>query len=182
MIILEGPDGAGKTTLLRNLDLPQRPRFATSDTGPLDNLYARVYRDFMEVFADAILLDKGPECGVYDRHSLISEYIYGQIMPDREVPPDFLWPSAKYMLEQIRKRSLLVLALPPLHVVKENLHKEVQLPGLHEQIFRIYQAYQVFRITGWPERNLVVYDYTSPMSVATTRARIHQHITEWNNQ
>lgn len=179
MIILEGPDGAGKTTLLRNLDLPQRPRFATSADGPLNNLYARVYEDFMQVFGHE---NRVPECGVYDRHSLISEYIYGQIMPDREVPPDFLWPSAKYMLEDIRNRSLLVLALPPLHVVRENLHKEIQLPGLHEQIFRIYQAYQVFRVTGWPERNLVVYDYTSPMSVATTRARIHQHITEWNNQ
>lgn len=179
MIILEGPDGAGKTTLLRNLDLPQRPRFATSAGGPMNDLYARVYADFMQVFRND---NRVPECGVYDRHSLISEYIYGQIMPDREVPPDFLWPSAKYMLEEIRKKALLVLALPPLHVVKENLHKEVQLPGLHEQIFRIYQAYQVFRVTGWPERNLIVYDYTSRVSVATTRARINQHITEWNNQ
>jgi hypothetical protein len=179
MIILEGPDGSGKTTLMQELVMDhgfkQRPRFSTH-SGPLDNLYRRVYQDLEKVMSGT------EECGVYDRHSLMSEYIYGQIRPDSEINPDFLWPGAADMVRALSSRCLLVLCLPPLHVVTENVLKEdtEQMVGVRENIFRMYQAYQVMRIF-WPSQNrLITYDYTSDLSRRTAISRINLHRAEWN--
>lgn len=179
MILLEGPDGSGKTTLLKELlnehgdTLEQRPRFSTPE-GPLSNLYVRVYNDLQD-------MRRSPVCGVYDRHPLVSEYVYGQAMPDREVNPDFLWPSAAEMLRDFASRTLLVMCLPPLAEVHKNLEDErVQMDGVRENVFRMYQAYQVLSL-WWPnQRSLVTYDYTSNLSVAHTRAAVRLHLAEWS--
>lgn len=176
MILLEGPDGAGKTTLLNELttrlNLPARPRFSTSKGGPMDNLYSRVYED--------MLTYPHERCGIYDRHPLVSEYVYGQIRPDSEIDPNFLWPSAAKMLQLFAQDVLLVLCLPPFHEVAENVRRGEQLEGVRENAFRMYQAYQMIRI-WWPnQENLVTYDYTSKLSQMQTHAAVQLHVTKWN--
>ena len=139
-IIVEGVDGTGKTSLIRRLqrDIPglkSHPRFATSTGGPVDNLATKVYED-----VDSLLTGKW----VYDRHPVISEYIYGHELPARTVDPDFFTWEMTYVRKRIMEGSLVIWCIPPLYFIKNSvIGDKNQLAGVEERISELYNAYCV---------------------------------------
>lgn len=155
-IIVEGPDGSGKSTLIetisRDMDIPMGPRFATSLGGPLDGLGYRVEREA------ATWNDKPVK--IYDRHPLVSDYIYGPIL--RGGVDESLLALSQDLVNLIKRNTMLVLCLPPYEVVRDNVMAEEsmgQLSGVAENIGDIYDMYSQleFHPQGW---NIVLHDYT----------------------
>ncbi len=155
-IILEGPDGAGKTTLLSELHghfpgMEQHPRFCTSTGGPITELAEAVYKD----------VKFRPTHYIYDRHPVVSEYVYNSAIPERAIRPAFLTDSMGRVRLRVAHHSLMIWCLPPLPEVKRNVERDAgnQMPGVLENVERIYEQYQTHRLM-WPGR-CVLYDYTN---------------------
>ena len=154
-IILEGPDGAGKTTLLQELHghfptMEQHPRFCTSTGGPVEDLAEAVYKDTKSKATHFL----------YDRHPVISEYIY-TFATGRPLRPAFLTDSMGRIRNRIAHHSLVIWCLPPLREVIRNCERdeEEQMPGVFENIEKIYHQYQMHRLF-WPGRH-TTFDYTN---------------------
>lgn len=157
-IIIEGPDGAGKTTLLSDLQghfplMEQHPRFCTSTGGPVQNLAEEVFRDARV----------RPSHFIYDRHPVISDYVYNSAIPGRQFSPAFLTDAMGRVRNRVAHHSLTIWCLPPIATVRFNCRKDEeegnQMPGVLDNIERIYELYQMHRIM-WPGRS-VIYDYTN---------------------
>jgi GTPase SAR1 family protein len=158
-IIVEGCDGTGKTTLIQRLqydfeNLEVHPRFATSVEGPLDNLATRVYDDRYE-------LSTGH--WIYDRHPVISEYVYGQLIPERTIDPDFLTAAMGEIHNYVAREAFVIWCIPPFDLVAKNVEAEKQMPGVIENLRKIYTAYQIKHVT-WPGYYNTLYDYSRPQS------------------
>lgn len=153
-IIIEGPDGAGKTTLLSDLhshfpQMEQHPRFCTSLGGPIQDLAEEVFKD----------VKARPTHFIYDRHPVISDYIYNAAIPERNFSPGFLTESMGRIRNRVAHHSLTIWCLPPLSVVRGNVFSsDGEMPGVVDNINKIYDLYQMHRIM-WPGRH-VTYDYT----------------------
>lgn len=151
-IIIEGPDGAGKTTLLSELHshfprMEQHPRFCTSVGGPIEGLAEEVFRD----------TKSRPTHFLYDRHPVISEYIYS-FATSRPIKSGFLENTMGQIRNRVAHHSVVIWCLPPRRVVKQNLEHDDQMPGVIDNIDLIYDMYQMHRLL-WPGRHCV-YDYT----------------------
>lgn len=154
-IIVEGPDGAGKTTFIQELQhhLPGmeiHPRFCTSRGGPVADLAEEVFRD----------VGTKPTHFIYDRHPVISEYIYSTAIPGRGIRDAFLGDTMGRIRNRVAHHSLTIWCLPPLLEVMRNVERNRadEMPGVVDNIARIYEQYQMHRLM-WPGRS-VTYDYT----------------------
>lgn len=165
-IIVEGCDGAGKTFLIQQLqyaypDLVLHERFSTSRGGPVDHLATRVYQDRKKLESGAY---------IYDRHPIISEYIYGHAIPSRAVDPEFLSYHMYQVQRHIEMHSFTVFCIPPLSQIHQNAVQEAQMPGVIDNLEKIYEGYRIRTITWHGES--AVYDYTTPTGFDYLRARI----------
>lgn len=159
MIILEGPDGGGKTTLLKRLSeetlLSAHERASDSVKGPLADLYGWTVND-MESWSSQKL-------SIYDRHPLTSEHIYGPSVRGA-IRPGFEMTNPKlgHMRRYLREHALVIVCLPPLEVVKQNVANEIeQMPGVVENIEHIYDCYRMM-LHIWPlDSHICRYDYTA---------------------
>jgi hypothetical protein len=151
-IVVEGPDGSGKTNLVNDLvkhtGRPVHPRSTPSVGGPPPDLDLWVEREFAR--------DKQP--GIYDRHSVISEPIYGPICRGF-VPGAF---SSPLWLNKQRARlanmSVVVFCLPPWSDVFANIMSGTHMAGVRENGYEIYMAYNAV-YKAWPGA-AVLHDYT----------------------
>lgn len=155
-IIIEGPDGAGKTTLIKQLleDLPGvtlAERFCSSTEGPVDDLF----------MAAAGSVSQWSSSVIFDRHPLWSEYIYSHEL-GRPIADGFLSQGARSLTTAMHHQCMVVVCLPPLERVRANLSAEGQMPGVVENIDRIYEAYMV-RLAQYTGR-AGLYDYTDAPS------------------
>lgn len=155
-IIVEGPDGAGKTTLIQELQylhpgLEVHPRFCTSTGGPIANLSEAVFKD----------TTARPTSFIYDRHPVVSEYVYRTaIQGPQELSDAFLSDAMARVRQRIAKHSLMIWCLPPLATVRRNIAGDVgQMPGVEMNIDQIYALYRQHRVF-WPGRS-IVFDYTN---------------------
>ncbi len=155
-IILEGPDGAGKTTLAADLqahfpEMEMHPRFCTSTGGPIENLAEAVYRDTRSQASHYI----------YDRHPVISDYVYNAAIPERRFSPDFLCSAMGHVRERVATHSLTIWCIPPFSVVRDNVARDIseQMPGVWDNLEKIHELYQMHFLM-WPGRK-VFFDYTS---------------------
>lgn len=172
-IIVEGPDGAGKSTLIRVLleqfpSLELAPRFCTSTGGPIDSASL-----LNAVTKDSLLFQK---TRVYDRHPLFSEYVYSPAL-DRDLAPGFLSGQARLFHRAIQSSCLVIFCLPPLGAVEENLQAEgadFQMPGVMDNIRRIYTAYQI-RASLYSGMT-VTYDYTDTNTFKNTKEAVTLHV------
>ena len=155
-IILEGPDGAGKTTLASDLQhhfpgMEMHPRFCTSREGPIAELAEAVFRDARS----------RPTHYIYDRHPVISDYVYNASIPGRDFSPEFLTTEMGRVRDRVAKSSFVIFCLPPLHAVLHNVEndRDEQMPGVWENLKRIYDTYRMHYIM-WPGRKFL-FDYTT---------------------
>lgn len=156
MIILEGPDGGGKTTLMHEImqrfPIVPHPKFVPSD-GVVDR----------EKLYNAALEDTQTLCDqpvqIYDRHPLISEYVYGPIIRG-ELPHQWESPSARMMRSILANHTLVVWCLPNVERVRENTVND-EHESVFENIDRIYASYRTLK-SFWLGRSYT-YDYESPM-------------------
>lgn len=157
MIIVEGPDGAGKTTLIRQLqekwpDLEVAPRVVSKDAEAMVDLQMWVNDN----------LSQGPQYKIFDRHRLISEFIYGPILR-KEQQPGFssdiwVWHSLRRFE---RLRPVLIYCLPPLEVVKANIAGDTDNRVVWDHIEGIYTAYLQRAILDALHNGAIIYNYLS---------------------
>jgi hypothetical protein len=156
MIIVEGCDGSGKDTLIQSLasyfQLPVHERACTSEGGPIDDLYSWVQRDVLRLQEQPL--------SIYNRHPLVSEYIYGPIVR-QFLPQEFTTTNAHLLIRMLAQRSFLIVCEPPMHEVAHNLSAQphnAQMPGVFDHFPQIYSAYQTMR-QFWPGQ-VMTYNYT----------------------
>lgn len=178
MIIVEGPDGAGKTTLIKQLmaqypSIPMHDRASSSgrEGGPIPNLYEWAHAD-VHSWSDTPL-------SFYDRHPLISEYIYGPVIRG-SVDPRFHGTSLR---RHLARRALVIVCLPPLSVVSASLSDERDMPGVTTHIRTIWTLYASLRAT-WPvASSIVFYDWThsklGAADLSNVFAAIAHHRNTW---
>lgn len=180
MIILEGPDGGGKTTLLNQLagsfpSIARHARASEGVAGPVKDLYEWAHEDVWSWM--------GQPLSFYDRHPLISEYIYGPITRGTM--------DARFHTTPLRRRfaqrALVIVCLPPLEVVRRSVSAERDMPGVSTHIDPIWHLYASLRAT-WPvSSGLVFYDWTQTRvpernsTMDALRTLIHHHRTEWQD-
>lgn len=174
MIVFEGPDGAGKTTLMEELtsqlQIPKAPRASTSEGGPVENLFQWAWNDVRSWGSTSFVQ-------AYDRHPLVSEYIYGPICRGY-TDPAFDSFHAHKLRKYFQHLSFVIFCLPPLDEVTKNVQAAPQMPGVESNISRIYKGYQetIFRWEG----AFVIYDYTA-VNADLVKGSIIQLIQDWIN-
>lgn len=169
MIVVEGPDGAGKSTLVRKLvdefSLPVHERASEGVSGPVDNLYEWAHRDVVSMSDQPL--------SIYDRHPLLSEYVYGPICRSK-LPPGFTTTNAHLLVRMMAPRVLVVLCRPPSERLRASVSVQRDMVGVTEHIERIASAYDALRIF-WPGR-VITYDYTSESSLSEVLVACRIHV------
>lgn len=169
MIIVEGPDGAGKTTLIEQLKerygLEVAPRVVTKGTEAMVDMKVWVEQNLAEGF----------QYRIFDRHRLISEYIYGPLLRKEQQPgfTDMTWSWIQ--LEKMYKHvnPLVIYCLPPLKVVKANVSGDPENAVVAEHIEAMYTAYvhHISLDTIHRPHHTFLWDYTTDFMLETDPLR-----------
>lgn len=161
MIVVEGPDGSGKTTLIKELSkslkLPVAPRVVSKDAEAMVDLVEWVKTNVGGGFKPLI----------FDRHRLISEFIYGPILRDDQ-SPGFI--STNWVAEMLFKfytcNPIIIYCLPPVEVVEQNVKADPDNQVVWGKSRALYTAYNQRAIMDmiWYPMRTFIYDYTSESS------------------
>lgn len=159
MIIVEGPDGAGKTTLIEQLKerygLEVAPRVVTKGAEAMTDLKVWVEQNLAEGF----------QYRIFDRHRLVSEFIYGPLLRQQQQPgfTDMSWSWRQLAKLYEGVEPIIIYCLPPLEVVKANVSSDPENVVVADHIEAMYTAY-VHRISLdmiHRPRHTVIWDYTT---------------------
>jgi hypothetical protein len=153
VIIIEGPDGAGKTNLVNKISdlftLPVAEKVVASNMTAMVDLQQWVDEN----------LKLGFQRKIFDRHRLISEPIYGTVIPGREHHAAF-WDLDWLMQAMAEFRLIqptIIYCLPPLKAVQHNLALDRNNVEARPHARSIYHAY-VAQACRDPQA--MVWDYT----------------------
>jgi hypothetical protein len=172
-VIVEGPDGAGKTTLIGKL-AADWPRMTIADRA-VQSDGSRIPKLDQWVIESANSAAARPK-SIHDRHAIISEPIYGTLVRHK-LPGMFAQPWwVNVMMQRMAMHALLILCLPPLSHVRENVkgNEGDQMSGVVDNIDAVWHAYNVL---PWPGV-MMRYDYTT-MNALTT-AHIARKVIDGN--
>lgn len=162
MLIVEGPDGAGKTTLVERIceefGVEKRPRSSTSENGPVDNLWDWVIQD----------MGSNVNVGVYDRHPLISEMIYGPILRGEiRLGPNNLSELSTMLRFFYGFNPLIIYCLPNIATVRVNVARNhdgetSHTKGVLRYTDHLYASYY-YRMAQDIQRGVAMqWDYNQP--------------------
>lgn len=158
MIIVEGPDGAGKTTLIRQLQkefgLEVAPRVVSKNAEALVDLKDWVAQN----------LEDGFQYKIFDRHRLISEFIYGPLLRKEQQPgfDNIVWAySSLYNLYEL-VGPVVIYCLPPLETVRKNILGDHENAVVADHIDAMYTAYVHRAALDWVRDpgKTIIWDYT----------------------
>jgi hypothetical protein len=142
LIIVEGPDGAGKTTLCRwickEFKLQPGPRSTTNR----DDIYKTTRQDSWWALTDELKCER--PSWVWDRMGPYSDPIYAAASLPHERTRAFTDEETEVFDVAVQHLGLVIVCLPPLGVVVENVKKERQIKGLVTTpglVERIYDSY-----------------------------------------
>lgn len=178
MIIVEGPDGAGKTTLIKNIteaypDLEVAPRVVSKETKDLTDLQKWVDHN----------LAQGFQYKLFDRHRLISEFIYGPVLR-RVQRPGFT--SGAWVHGSLRRfymiKPVIIYCLPPLDVVRHNVVGDIDNSKVELHIEQIYTAYLQRASLDVTFAGALIYDYTRDGVESNPLGVLHQYINRANER
>lgn len=175
MIILEGMDGSGKThlaaALTKDLGLPMAERASSSIGGPIADLFDWVNRDIDCLHTRPL--------SIYDRHPLISEFIYGPVVRGT-IDDRFLRMWFQRRLHKWRDNAFVVFCDPGDEAMGRNLAEDInQMPGVAENFNRLACAYRCFfaNYTGqW-----TLWNYTRPQTYDWLLDSLKIHISQWKD-
>lgn len=187
MIIIEGPDGAGKTTLIdrlsKDLHIPIHERSANSDSSPTlnepgvsrgANLAAWAYKD-------VITMPEQP-FSIYDRHCLISEFVYGPIARGY-LDPNMLSTTLHFLIRQMAERCFVVFCRPSNEQISNNILFDTVSQGVvgtnQLNLAYGYDALKMF----WPGQNMY-YNYEDHLSSSyeSVLAACRLHMVNWERK
>lgn len=174
MIVLEGCDGSGKTNLVKQLQgwsgLPVHPRAATSKDGPRADLFEWAAHDVYSMPTQPL--------SIYDRHPMISEYVYGPIVRG-SVDPRFLGFRGNQISKRFAQNTLVIHCDPGMDEVSKNLRHsaENQMDGVNANADALYYTYASL-MHYWPGHR-IVWDYTKPDTFSVVISVIENHIMDW---
>jgi hypothetical protein len=151
-LIIEGCDASGKDGMIARLMDHYLDRFtlheraSTSLGGPVDNLSDWVDRDLTH------LLIEQPSPYIYNRHPLISEFMYAPWRENRRGLRgrfhDSAWVESRS--KALARHTILVICQPPFTEIDRIMNeqgREAHMPGVLENRFTIYRSYENF---VWP--------------------------------
>lgn len=173
MILVEGPDGSGKSTLVDRLcvdfGLRRGERACTSEDGPIDELMAWVEANLPSDHTGL----------VYDRHPMVSEFIYGPTLRGVNHLGDDDDRICRAFKMFYALKPLIIYCLPPLTDVRVNVaaghddsteHLRGVLKYTDALYGHYYTRYLQDRLAGVGIR----YDYTGETLPVSVEARYNQ--------
>lgn len=161
MIIVEGPDGAGKTTLCERICREFNLKMGERSEKDRDKIYQTTRHDSWRALHEELVCAEPPR--VWDRIGPYSDPIYSSLgIPLTDGVPTprecaFTKKEIHVFRDAVRSLGLVILCLPPLETVLENVQREYQLPGVPQLTKHVYTGY---RITMGRNPIYLKYDYT----------------------
>lgn len=160
LVIVEGPDGAGKSTLIQTWKLSRRYFVMISNAGPPPDMQS------ISRFVHMVRHRPHGMPLVCDRHSCISDRVYGPLLRNvdhlRDIPPNW----------GIADADAIVYCRPPLERILQNVTKNQheQLAGVVEKITRLTNAYDLlfFRLEYEARLPVIHFDFTKDSTDALT--------------
>jgi hypothetical protein len=158
MIVIEGPDGAGKTSLIKrlsnDLQIPIHERSANSDSSATlnepgvtrgANLAAWAYKDI-------ITMPEQP-FSIYDRHCLISEFVYGPIVRGY-LDPNMLSTTIHFLIRRMAECTFVVFCRPSNDEITKNIKFDAVSQGVvGTNSLNLAYAYDALKMF-WPGQNM----------------------------
>lgn len=153
LVVVEGPDNAGKTTLI--VTLAKQLRAVAMKIERLPQHVGDV-----ETYHEAVLnVNKQYRYAtVLDRHPAISEPIYGSIIRGSHCLEFY----SRVVERCVNDMDWVIICLPPKDRVIGTLAERDQMPGVIDNIVRIYDRYHddYLERCEYPASKFVHYDYT----------------------
>jgi len=110
-------------------------------------------------------LAEGFQYKIFDRHRLISEFIYGPLLRDAQQPGFTDMTNVYHWMNRMAQiQPVIIYCIPPLEIVRANVLRDVENKVVHNRIDGMYTAYvhrAAIDLTGGIF-NTIVYDYTQP--------------------
>ena len=156
LIIVEGVDGSGKTTLIQNFrQVASRLCWLLFRSGPpqgTEDLVDTVrYIERSSLFSVPLIVD---------RHPLISETIYGPIVRGKSLIEDY-WTRDRALQRVVDTAVRVIHCRPPMEDIEKLARREKQMPGVLDNLWILYQAYdQTMASLARSGATVVTYDWT----------------------
>lgn len=136
LIVVEGVDGSGKTTLIQNFrQQAKQLSWLFSRSGPPQGS--------LDLLMTVQYLSRGAQYEIpliVDRHPLISEPIYGPIVRGKSLI-ESVYPEDQAFQSIAHLSNRIIYCRTDLETAQRASRRERQMPGVHEQYWALYQAY-----------------------------------------
>lgn len=164
-VIIEGCDNAGKSSLIKHL---------------VSRIELSTYHNVVDKNAASTLAKQAAEISrdgntIYDRSSVISEYIYSMVLGRAPVVPFNISD-----ISELCDNAIVVFCMPPIDKVLATTKEEMQ--GVRENLFELYNAYdKLIDSLALINSRFFIYDWTVDSPEAVLDYISETHLKWWKN-